>query len=120
MNSKRIAQALNEFSPAVMTRYLKRAQDGTVYFDRSALVIDKDSGAKFYYMLNAYYIAGWRDVENLTAYFEIDNDEIVAGGYNISTGQRTSRRRLISINHSTPYTYTKEDIGYIKSLILNT
>lgn len=120
MNSKRIAQALNEFSPTVMTRYLKRAQDGTVYFDRSALVIDKDSGAKFYYMLNAYYIAGWKDIEHLTPYFEMDGNTIIAGGYNIVTGKKTSKRRLISTNHTTPYCCSERDIERYKEIITAT
>lgn len=120
MNNQMIRDAGKEFSPQVMFNYLKRAQDGTVYFDRSKLVTTKDSGAKFYYILNGYYVAGWKDVENLTPYFEVDGDEIIAGGYNIITGEKTSRRRLISTNLSsprTPYTFSKRDIEQYKEIL---
>jgi hypothetical protein len=73
-------------------------------------------------MLDKIYHAGWRDIENLTVFFDVSGDEIMAGGYNIATGQKTSRRRLISANKRkpyTPYTYTQEGIERAKSVIKN-
>ena len=120
MNKERSLQAKKDFSPERMLKHLKRASDGTVYFDRSKLVTDRESSVRFYYILNRFYVSGWRDIENLTVYFESVGDEIVAGGYNLTAGKKTSRRRLISTNKQsprTPYTYTLEGIGRIKSII---
>ena len=121
---ERIIKALGEFSPNALSRHLKRSQEGIVYFDRDQVVNDPENEAMFYYMLNRDYIAGYKNIDNLTVYFEVVGDEIVAGGYDLSTGKTTSRRRLISTNEDlanrTPYTYTKEALERFKNTITNT
>lgn len=120
MKHDRIIRANIEFSPVSMMKYLTRATDGTVYVDRSKMIHTKEQEPLFYYMLNGDYIAGWKDVENLTPYFEIDGDTIIAGGYNIITGEKTSKRRLISTDITTPYTCFERDIERYKEIITAT
>ena len=118
--NNRFLQAKKDFYPEKMLNHLKRAEDGTVHFERSKLVRDRESTLRFYFMLDKIYLAGWKDVEHLTTYFEIVGDEIIAGGYNIATGNKTSKRRLISTNKQkpyTPYTYTLEGIEMLKKMI---
>lgn len=74
-----------DFSPWNMGNYLVKAKDGTVYVDRSKMVRSKEQEQEFYYMLKEEYISVWRDIENLTPYFEIkdlandEETEIIAG-----------------------------------------
>ena len=117
MKHDRIIRANIEFSPDSMMKYLTRATDGTLYVDRSKMIHTKEQEPLFYYKLNGDYIAGWKDVENLTPYFEIDGDTIIAGGYNIITGEKTSKRCLISTSITTPYTCFERDIEQYKEII---
>lgn len=116
---KKFTQALIEYSPDVLARYLKRAPEGTVYFDRQRLVRSKEDESKFFYVLNRDYLSGYKDIENLTVFFDIEGDTIIGGAYNLVNGERTSKRRLISENIDTPYTYTKEDIEKFKNILNN-
>ena len=116
--NNRFLQAKKDFLPERILKHLKRASDGTVYFDRSILVTDRESTIRFYYMLDRIYLAGWKDVENLTAYFEINGYVIVAGGYNIITCEKTSKRCLISTNATTPYTCFEHNMKRYIELII--
>lgn len=116
---KKFTQALIEYSPDVLARCLKRAPEGTVYFDRQQLVHSKEDESKFFYVLNRDYLSGYKDIENLTVFFDIEGDIIIGGAYNLVNGERTSKRRLISENIDTPYTYTKEDIEKFKNILNN-
>ena len=116
---KKFTQALAEYSPDVLARYLKRTPEGTVYFDRQQLVRSKEDESKFFYVLNRDYLSGYKDIENLTVFFDIEGDAIIGGAYNLVSGERSSRRRLISANINTPYTYTTEDIEKFKNILNN-
>lgn len=116
---KKFSQARIEYSPDVLARHLKRASDGTVYFDRAELVRSRDDESKFFYILNCDYLSGYKNIEELTVFFDVDGDTIIGGAYNLSTGERASKRRLISEYISTPYTYTKEDIEKFKNILNN-
>ncbi len=114
---RKFTQALIEYSPDVLARYLRRAPDGTVYFDRQQLVRSKEDESKFFYVLSRDYLSGYKDIENLTVFFDIEGDVIIGGAYNLITGEQTSKRILISENISTPYTYTREDIEKFKNIL---
>ncbi len=116
---KKFTQALIEYSPDVLARHLRRATDGTVYYDRQSSVHSKEDESKFFYVLNRDYLSGYQDIENMTVFFDIEGDTIIGGAYNLISGERTSKRRLISDNISTPYTYTKEDIEKFKNILNN-
>ena len=121
MNIQRILAAEVKFSPLEMMKHLKRGSDGVVYFDRAELVTSIEDCAQLQYVLNSRYNVGWDDVDNLTAYFEVYGNEIVGGGYNMRTKQKTSCRRLISTNEQAPltaYTYTIEEINKMQQAII--
>lgn len=117
MIHQKFTRAYIEFSPDKMMKYLVRDTNGTVYVDRSKMIHNKEQEPLFFYILNRDYIAGWKDIEHLTPYFEIDGDTIIAGGYNTATGEKTSKRRLISTSIATPYTYFESDIERCKEII---
>ena len=110
MIHQKFTRACIEFSPDKMMKHLVRDTHGTVYVDRSKMIHSKEQEPLFFYILNRDYIAGWKDIVHLTPYFEIDGDTITAGGYNIVTGKKTSKRRLISTSITTPYTCFERDI----------
>ena len=113
-------QALIEYAPDLIACHLKRASDGTVYFDKRQLVKSKEDESKFFYMLNRDYLSGYKNIEDLTVFFDVEEDMIIGGAYNLISGERVSRRKLISTTIKTPYTYTKEDIDNFKNIIFNT
>ena len=113
-------RACIEFSPDKMMKHLVRDTDGTIYVDRSKMIHSREQEPLFFYILNRDYIAGWKDIEHLTPYFDIDGDIIIAGGYNIVTGEKTSKRRLISMSIETPYTCFECDIERYKEIITAT
>lgn len=98
-------------------QHLIRDAEGTVYVDRSKMIHNAEDESKFFYILNRYYLAGYKDIENLSPYFEIDGDTIIAGGYNIVTGKKTSKRRLISTSITTTYTCSERDMEQYKEII---
>ena len=120
MIHQKFIRACIEFSPDKMMKYLVRDTNGTVYVDRSKMIHNKEQEPLFFYILNYDYVAGWKDIEHLTPYFEIDGDTIIAGGYNIITGEKTSKRRLMSQSISTPYTCFERDIERYKKIITAT
>ena len=116
----KFTRALIEYSPDVISRHLKRAPDGTVYFDRQSLVRSIEDESKFFYVLNRDYLSGYKDIEELTVFFDIEGDVIIGGAYNMQTGEQRSRRRLISNTVKTPYTYADEKIARFKDVIMRT
>ena len=69
-------------------------------------------------MLKRDFIAVWRDIENLTAYFEVIGDEIISGTYNILTGEKVSKRIFISSDtERAAYIYPAQDIAIFKEKI---
>ena len=120
LQNQKFMQAGIDYSPRVMMRYLRRARDGTVYFDRQQLVHTEEDESKFFYILNRYYLAGYKDIEDLTVFFESKSGVIIGGAYNLKTGEKTSRRCLISATTKTPYTYAACDIEKFKNIIDNT
>ena len=70
-------------------------------------------------MLNRDYLSGYKDIENMTVFFDIKGNIIIGGAYNIIDGTKVSSRNLISDTISTPYTYTKEDIDKIRNILCN-
>lgn len=116
---KKFIQALIEYSPDALLRGLKRAPDGTVYYDKQLFVRSTEDESKFFYILNRDYLSGYKDIENMTVFFDVEGDVIIGGAYNIISGERISKRRLISENISTPYTYAKEDIEKFKNILYN-
>lgn len=110
--------ANKNFSLQIMTDYLIKSTDGTVYVDRSEMIHSKEQEQQFYYLLKEDFIAIWKDIENLTVYFEVAEDEIISGAYNILTGEKVSKRILISSDtERAPYIYTTEDIEKFKEKI---
>ena len=63
---------------------------------------------KFHYILNKDYSSWYDDIQNLTVYFEIKDNFIIGGAYNLRSKQKISRRKLISVTVNTPYTYKNE------------
>lgn len=116
---KKFTQALIDYSPDMLARNLKRAADRTVYHDRSLTICCSEDESKFFYILNRYYLAGYKDIENLTVYFDVERSVIIGGAYNAISGERVSKRRLISTGIDTPYTYTEKDIERFKNIINN-
>lgn len=110
-------QALNKYSPKILIRNLKSASDGTVHVDKSQIVKNSEDEIAFQYVLIREHLSGYKDIEHLSPYFEIDGDTIISGGYNIITGEKTSKRRLISTSIKTPYTYFERDIEKYKEII---
>ena len=117
---KEFTEALIEYSPHAISRHLRRANDGTVYFDRVSQVHTSEDESKFLYVLNRYYLAGYKDIENLTIYLDIDGDVIAGGTYHLVEGRRISKVRLISTTTNTPYTYTEADIMHFKDILMHT
>ena len=113
-------EAVNIFSPDRLFLSLKRDENGTVYYDRDATPGDEREETQFFYVLDQYYQAGYKDIVHLTMYFEVLEDVIIAGGYNLRTKEKTSRRRLISTDNSTPFTYAQNKMEYVKKIINNT
>ena len=111
-------KAHTDFSPKVMMNYLVKSTDGTTYVDRSKMIHTKEQEQQFYYMLKRDFIAVWRDIENLTVYFEVIGDEIISGTYNILTGEKVSKRILISSDtERAVYIYPAQDIAIFKEKI---
>ena len=117
---RKFAKALSEYCPDNLARHLKRAKDGTVFVDRTSLITSSDEELKFCYVLNRDYFSGYDNIESLTAFFEPYDDYMIGGAYNPITGEKISRRRLISTSCNTPYTYTSEDFEKFKNIINNT
>ena len=119
---ERIIKAMEVFSPKSMSKHLIRTDRGAVIFDRGILTTD-ELKAMFYYILNRDYNSGYKNIENTTVYFETINGCIVAGAYDLTTGDKKSRRVLISTNEQvlsrTPYTYTKELLEEFENKIMN-
>lgn len=116
LNDKFI-RALIEYSPMVIAKYLFRENDGTVCFNRDSLVHSESDMIKFHYILNKDYSSGYDDIQNLTVYFEIKDNFIIGGAYNLRSKQKISRRKLISVTVNTPYTYKNEDFEILKETI---
>ncbi len=114
---QKFTRALIEYSPDKLIKHLVKDTNGTLYVDRSQVVHNAEQETMFFYVLNRDYIAGYKDIEHLTPYFEINGDTIIAGGYNPITGEKTSKRRLISEHITTPYTYFKRDIERYEEII---
>lgn len=107
-----------EFHPQEMFENITKGADGTVYFNRAKAVQSKEQEQQFYYILKSEYVSPWRDIENITAYFEIVGNEIAAGAYNIITGEKISRRILISTDAERGlYVYNSTEIEKFKSML---
>lgn len=104
--------------PEKMLESIIKAANGTVYFDRAKVIQSKEDEQRFYYVLKNEYVSPWRDIENITVYFESAGNEIAAGAYNIATGEKISRRILISPDAERGlYVYKPEQIEQFKSII---
>lgn len=100
-----------QFMPDEMVKHLVRKNDGTVCYDRETMVDDANKLRDFYYIINGYYQVKWSCAEHITVYFETDGSESIYGGcYNLLTGEKVSKRKLVSSSLSTPYTYTQKAI----------
>lgn len=115
----KFSQAISKFSPDEMAKRVVRAQSGTVYFDKSSLIRTVEDESMFFYVLSHIYMSGYKNIENLTVYFEPEVDGIIAGAYAPENDIRISRVKLISCCASTPYTYTREDIENFKNILNN-
>ena len=101
-----------------MMNYLTKAPDGTVYVDRLKMIHTTEQEQQFCYLLKENFVAVWKDIESLTAYFEIAENEIISGTYNICTGEKVSKFILISNDtERAPYTYSLQDIDKFKEKI---
>ena len=113
-------RAMIIFSPEQLLKHIKREYDGTVYVDRTEIIHNKEEESQFFYMLNRDHLSGYRDIEHLTVYFDIDNNIIMSGAYNTVTKKRVSKRPLISTSIKTPYTCFERDIERYKGIIATT
>ena len=112
------AKAYLDFPPHIMMDYLVKSTNGTVYVDRTKMIHNKEQEQEFCYLLKENFIAVWKDIENLTAYFEIAENEIISGTYNIITDEKISKRILISNNWETAcYNYSADEIEVLKQKI---
>ena len=85
---KQIKEEASVFHPQMMLENIIKAADGTIYFDRTKVVQSKEYEQRFYYTLKSEYVSPWRDIENITVYFEKAGNEIAAGAYNLVTGEK--------------------------------
>lgn len=118
-NKKIFEDAFQIFSPMNMASNLLIAEDGTKYFDRSRLILTDQDMSKFIHVIDPLYLAKYTNILDLTVYFEVVDDVIWAGTYNLVTKEKESRRPLISSTIDTPYTYVREKLNKIKGMISN-
>ncbi len=116
---ERLLRAFKAFSPKILIKHLKKSADGTILVDKSALVISQDDELNFYCVLDRDYISGFKNMSQLTVFFETDGTDIWGGAYNMITNEKVSKRRIISQDTSTPYTYTTEALNEFKTMLLN-
>lgn len=106
------------FHPNVMMECLTKTADGVVCFDREKVIHNAKQKQQFYFLLKNKYIAVWKDIEHQTPYFEVVEDEIISGAYNTATGEKVSKRVLISNDpERAPYIYPAQEIARFKEKI---
>lgn len=117
-SQKRVLSALKSFSPKVLMKHLVRNDDGIMLVDKSALMINQDDRLNFYCVLDRIYCSGFKNMEDLTVFFDTDGVDIWGGAFNTVTNEIVSKRRLISQDTLTPYTYTEKELDDFRSALL--
>ena len=116
--TRRIFEAEVKYTPKKLVNYLCRAEDGTVCVDTERLIANQEDAAGFYYILTHQYASGWKNIENLTVYFEVEDDIVIGGAYDVCNKEKKSRRPIASANQNrAAYTYTIEDMQAIMNKI---
>lgn len=117
-------KADNRFNPHALKDFLIRSKEGEVIVDRKNLIKNDDDLSLFCIVLNKDYGWDYSCPDTTTLFFEVDNERIIGGVYEIDGGTRTKKVIAVPRDRAKEYdyriySYEKQDFDAIVKQIQN-
>lgn len=113
MKSDPVWEARVRFNPLKLCSYLAR-RDGYAVVDKEKAIQFKDDDRLFHVILHFDYRWNFKDYEDTTIYFAVENEQIYGGVFNLANNQPLTRRQIVTAPHGgTSCTYKLTPKEYI-------
>ena len=122
ITNARIAAA-KRFNPKNLCGYLTKGEDGVAVVDRAKLLQTKDDERLFVIAMNADYRLNYSDCDCSTVYFEVEDERIIGGIYNLQTRTKKTKRQIAispeGVGVTRQYVYSQSTLDEMRKAILN-